>query len=40
MYAATISGQRFVFPRLADVLAKASPLRIRLRLGKAPQGAP
>ena len=27
MYAATISGQRFVFPRLADVLAKVSPLR-------------
>jgi ethanolamine ammonia-lyase large subunit len=27
MYAATISGQRFVFPRLVDVLAKASPLR-------------
>ena len=27
MYAATIGGQRFVFPRLVDVLAKASPLR-------------
>jgi ethanolamine ammonia-lyase large subunit len=27
MYAATLGGQRFVFPRLADVLAKASPLR-------------
>src|SRR5215475_3240045 len=27
MYAATLSGQRFVFPRLADVLAKASPHR-------------
>ena len=27
MYVATIRGQRFVFPRLVDVLAKASPLR-------------
>ena len=27
MYAATIGGQRFVFPRLVDVLARASPLR-------------
>jgi ethanolamine ammonia-lyase large subunit len=27
MYAATIRGQRFIFPRLVDVLAKASPLR-------------
>jgi Ethanolamine ammonia lyase large subunit (EutB) len=27
MFAATIGGQRFVFPRLVDVLAKASPLR-------------
>ena len=27
MYAATIGGQRFAFPRLVDVLAHASPLR-------------
>jgi ethanolamine ammonia-lyase large subunit len=27
MYAATVGGQRFIFPRLADVLAKASPPR-------------